>query len=106
MILAFCPKQMTYKGKTTPLLSEAGTQKNWGACPQKSAPEQVRVSFCGHPAPLFFVSVPAKIPAAWFFAIFVFCFGQNYQSDIDLRKRYCCNLSWTEHQEFGAGLSA
>jgi hypothetical protein len=55
-------------------------QKKLGACPQKTAPEQVRVSFCGHPAPIFFASVPDKIPAAWFLVLFVFYFGQNYQS--------------------------
>ncbi|MDR2144134.1 MAG: hypothetical protein LBP29_07175, partial [Treponema sp.] len=45
-----------------PLLSGAGTQKNSGACPQKAAPEQVRVSFCGHPAPLFFCECGCQNP--------------------------------------------
>jgi hypothetical protein len=37
----------------TPLLGGAGTQKSSGVRPQKPAPEQVRVGFCGHPALLF-----------------------------------------------------
>jgi hypothetical protein len=45
-----------------PLIIGAGTQKDRGACPQKAAPEQVRVSFCGHPV-LFFRGCACRNPS-------------------------------------------
>jgi hypothetical protein len=47
--------------KPTPLIVEAGTRKNRGACPQKPVPDTSGPIFAATPR-CFFAGVPAKYP--------------------------------------------
>jgi hypothetical protein len=71
-----CPNQSEKREIPAPLIIGAGTKKNRGLS-AKTAPEQVRVSFCGHPAPLFCGCVCQNPGGAGKFTVFALYFGQN-----------------------------